>query len=343
MGHIPNKPLGLLISLSFSWHPSIAFNPSYKGTRTFLLPALATERSHKQNLINHHQNECNAYLPKRSLLLLSATQKDDDTGDEAGMNLAAQFSELIKQKGIKAELDDIDDDDDDDEPLDSDEEDAMRDIPRSEINVFSGRDDKGVGKLAGNVTFTNKQLYDTLKERVLESPASFAKLVQGDEDDNDDSDETVGQRGSKSYEPVDVSPESDLTAGEVVTTILDALLHNDEPEENHGVEVLFGYSSPASILKSADKAPTVEEYADFLKTSEYKTLLYHTQVIIDKADYSYDGKKSFYNVRLKHGDGRNFTPVNFILSTKGTNDDDCWLIDSILIRADGMGRSRRRR
>eukprot|EP00586_Coscinodiscus_wailesii_P010106 CAMPEP_0172490236 /NCGR_PEP_ID=MMETSP1066-20121228/20572_1 /TAXON_ID=671091 /ORGANISM="Coscinodiscus wailesii, Strain CCMP2513" /LENGTH=348 /DNA_ID=CAMNT_0013258597 /DNA_START=129 /DNA_END=1175 /DNA_ORIENTATION=- len=341
----------LLSSLTIICHQSIAFlSPSccsqVKGRRSFLLPTAArnnrcsTRTGHR--LLEHKYDQHQWCYRKSHTLSLFASTNDDDAGDEEGLNLAAQFSELLKQKGINANIDGIDDDDDDDE---EDDDDAMRDIPRSEINVFSGRDDKGVGKLAGNVTFTNKELYDSLKERCLESPAAFAKLTRGDDDDNDDNDDETGAVDVGGvYKPVDVSPDSDLTAGEVVTTILNALLHNDEPEENHGVRVLFGYSSPASILKSEDKAPTVEEYADFLKTSEYKVLLEHSSVIIDKAEYSYDGKKAFYNVRLKTGSsGRNFTTVNFILSTKGHEDEDSWLIDSVLIRADGMGRSRRRR
>ena len=125
--------------------------------------------------------------------------------------------------------------------------------------------------------------------------------------------------------------------------MLQALLHNDMPEANTGIKLLFSYSSPSSILGNPTKAPTIEQYADFLKTSEYKIIFKHDadNVIVDKMDYSYDKKKAFATIRLKEAGKvgrRDFTTVNFILSTKGKDDDDVWLIDSILIRPDGMRR-----
>jgi len=264
---------------------------------TFLIKTRAQKR-----------NRQNALLP-----LLAAS--GDAEGSEEGSDLAAEFFQNLKGRDMGEE----------------EEEDSTRNIPVSEINVFSGRDEGGVGKLAGNVTFTNKELYDSLKERCLESPASFGKLV-GDEEDE--------PLSGGEYKVVDSRPNPELTTGEVVTAVLDALNHKDIPEVNHGIRVLFGYSSPRSILGS-EKAPTVEEYADFLETTEYRVLLDHKQVIIDKATYAYDGKKAFYTVRLRTGSGRSFTSANIILSTNGKDEDDCWLIDSILIRDEGMGRRRR--
>merc|ERR1711862_176703 len=202
------------------------------------------------------------------------------------------------------------------------------------------------GKLAGNVTFTNKQLYDSLKERVLESPSAFTSLLSSPPDDNEDS-STSGIGGYKpqsSYKPPVTVPDPELTAGEVITLILQALLHNDIPEPNTGIKLLFSYSSPSSILGNPEKAPTIEQYSDFLKTSEYKVFFesaveHEQQIIIDKMDYSYDKKKAYATIRLKKkSTRRDFTTVNFILSTSKDDDDASWLIDSILIRPDGIRR-----
>lgn len=269
---------------------------------------------------------------------------DDSSGDEAGVNLAAEFFANLKGRGIEASEEDQDEDEDD-ETIDNDDSESVRDISQSEINAFTGIDQGKVGKLAGNVTFTNRELYSSLKERVLESPSAFQNLVGGSNEDDDDEDEfdtDSEQADSVSYKPPSTTPDSGLTAGEVIETVLSALNHNDEPSSNYGVEILFAYSSPASVLTS-EKAPTVDEYADFLKTSEYDVMLDHSQVIIDKADYAFDGKKCYFTVRLRKGQtGRDFTSVNFILSTKGKEEDDCWLIDSILIRPDGIRRRGRR-
>lgn len=252
----------------------------------------------------------------------------DDSADEEGMKLAEEFFQRMKEMKV------LEDEEEDEE----DEEEDCVEIPVSAVNVFKGIDEGRVGRLAGNVTFTNKELYKTLKERVLESPSAFVDLVSPPEEDEEGS--VAPQDAEEGYRPPKTVPDPELTAGEVVTVVLEALNHNDTPDKNAGVKLLFGYSSPGSILRSPVKAPTIEEYADFLNTSEYKVLLHHHSVLIDKADYSYDKKKAFFTVRLKTGNGRKFTSVNFILSTKGSNEDDSWLIDSILIRPDGIGRRR---
>ena len=85
------------------------------------------------------------------------------------------------------------------------------------VYAFRGVDEGGVGKLAGNVTFTNKELYDSLKERVLESPAAFTSLLSSPDEDDDDSDNVAaagtGYQPQSSYKPPVTVPDSELTAG----------------------------------------------------------------------------------------------------------------------------------
>jgi hypothetical protein len=185
----------------------------------------------------------------------------------------------------------------------------------------------------------------------LDTAGGFVELVGGaqddddetrEEDDDDDVDDTKESKENKKYEPPTTVPDSELTAGEVVILVLGALLNNDVPTKNKGVEILFGYSSPGSQIKN-EIGLTPSEYADFLKETEYKVLFDHTQVSIDKADYSFDGKKAFFTARLKVGSGPlDVVSVNFILSTTGVDDDACWLVDSMLIRPQSMRRRRRR-
>lgn len=228
-----------------------------------------------------------------------------------------------------------DEDDEDNENAEVNDDEPVREFTASEMNIFKGYDDFGVGKLAGNVTITNKDLYNTLKERVLESPSSFQKLTKG-ADDEIATDDTYTD---KSYTPPTTIPDSELTAGEVVTTVLEALRNNDVPTKNKGVEVLFAYSSSASILADPSRAPSVDEYADGLKTSsDSRILLDHRDVVFDKADYSQDHKRAFINVRLKDAEGT-FTGVNFMLSMRSS--DQCWLIDSHLVKARGLRRGKR--
>jgi hypothetical protein len=233
---------------------------------------------------------------------------DADDVDPDGVDLAAQFFNTIKSRpDIERLLDDVDDleemYDDEDDDIDAfsarsggSSEDEDQDIPISRVNVFRGRDEGKVGKLAGNTTFTNKELYDNIKERVLESPKAFVDYVGG-EDAVDEMELSSMERGK--YTPPSLIPDSELTAGEVVELVLQALNNNSEGPpgtSNYGVEVLFAYSSKHSFLKQ--KPPTVEEYAEFIRESEYAPLFSHTQIIFDKADYSHDRRKAFYNVRI---------------------------------------------
>jgi hypothetical protein len=324
-------------------------------------------------------------------------QEKADTTD--GASLAASFFRTVQAKGLNLditnEFDDDDDDDeeeeeeeendklkgnnnigDDDEEDDDDDEEEMEvNIPQGAINAFLGYDTGNVGaKLSGNVTLTNDQLYSEVKERVLESAGGFLAYVQGAKDDDDDDDDediddidrqSLSNTEQKPYVVPTTVPDSELTAGEVVLLVLEALRNNDTPYRNKGVEILFGYSSPGSQIKN-EIGLTPTEYAEFLQETEYKILFTNRgRIQIDKADYSVNGKKAFFTARLPitnimDDESSKTTPrrttistsasnntmdtisVNFIVSTTGREDDACWLIDSILIRPQSMRRRRRK-
>jgi hypothetical protein len=272
--------------------------------------------------------------------------------EQDGMNLAAELFKIAQRKGISldsADMSYVNDDDDDlederDEEDDDEEDEVEPNYPQGAINAFLGYDTGNVGeKLAGNVSLTNTQLYSEVKERVLDTAGGFLDFVKPASDDDEDEDESEGEsKEPKPYTAPEVVPDSDLTAGEVIMQVLDSLLHNDIPTKNRGVEILFGYSSDGSQIKNEiDLTPS--EYGDFLKETEYKVLFQHQGATIDKADYSFDGKKAFFTARLRTGTNPlDVISVNFILSTNGVDDDSCWLIDSMLIRPQSMQRRRRR-
>lgn len=131
--------------------------------------------------------------------------------------------------------------------------------------------------------------------------------------------------------------------------VLLALRNNDVPSLDRGVEIFFGYSSPESqiVEQIETEMLTPSEYRNFLSMSEDNMALFtHQAAVIDKADFSPDRLKGYFTARLlMNADGSSSVDdvsVNFILSTTGTNDDDCWLIDSMLIRPSKLRRRRRR-
>mmetsp|Transcript_11402 Transcript_11402/g.21337 ORF Transcript_11402/g.21337 Transcript_11402/m.21337 type:complete len:310 (+) Transcript_11402:76-1005(+) len=269
-------------------------------------------------------------VSKTKTLLFSAPENPADSGSEnndEGFSLASDFAKILQERNIQLDDEDLEELNDDDDEDDDEEEDLLE-----EEDV-------------DDVTISDDQVYRELDERVLETAGGFVDLLSGVTDDDDDDDEDKTDEKPKIYEPPKVVPDSSLTAGEVVMTVLEALNHNDVPTPNRGVEILFGYSSAGSAISQAIdiEGMTPAEYAMFLKEEyEYKILFDHAEVLIEKGDYSFDKKKAFFTARLKSPDDGDFTSVNFILSTEGMEEDDCWLIDSLLIRPEGMRRRRRR-
>ena len=226
--------------------------------------------------------ETAAVAPTTALFMSTPAGGDEDSaGDLDGADLAAQLFQMAQAKGVSLNandflMDDDDDEDEDNEDEDDDEEEEVN-FPQGAINAFLGYDTGDVGeRLAGNVSLTNDQLYSEVKERVLDTAGGFVDFVKGASDDEDDEDEMVD--GPKVYVPPTTVPDSDLTAGEVVLLVLEALQNNDIPTKNAGVNILFGYSSSGSQIKN-EQGLTPDEYADFLKEAEYNVLFTHQEVV----------------------------------------------------------------
>jgi hypothetical protein len=233
-----------------------------------------------------------AVLPSSSWTLLarstcSATSQlwssagGEDAPDNEGADLAAELFKMAQQKGVGVDaedlLDDEEEEEEDDEEDDDDDDEEVPNYPQGAINAFLGYDTGDVGeKLSGNVSLTDSQLYSEVKERVLDTAGGFVDFVQGASDEEDD--EVEDDQAPKEYQPPTTVPDPELTAGEVVLTVLEALNNNDKPEPNRGVEVFFGFSSPSSSVRQ-EKGLTPAEYAEFLKETEYKVLFDHQEVV----------------------------------------------------------------
>lgn len=210
--------------------------------------------------------------------------EDDYVPDPEGADLAAQLFQMAQAKGVSLDaydlMDDEEDDEEDEDEDDEDDDEVEPNFPQGAINAFLGYDTGNVGeRLAGNVSLTNDQLYSEVKERVLDTAGGFIDFVKGasDDDDEDEEEESLAN-APKEYVPPLTIPDSDLTAGEVVLLVLEALKNNDNPTKNKGVEILFGYSSSGSQIRN-EEGLTPEEYADFLKETEYKVLFTHQEVV----------------------------------------------------------------
>jgi len=261
----------------------------------------------------------------------------DQPPDDEGADLASQFFKAVQDRNINLDGDEI--------PEDEEDEELLPELPDNANN--DDDDDDAILReydVSSEGSLTNEQIYDEVKDRVFESAGAFVELTRGAESE----DERAKRSGV--YEPPKDFPDSGLTAGEVVELVLSALRNNDTPTPNYGVQILFAYSSPESqiVEQIETEGLTPAQYKNFLSMSDDSTiLLTHGSAAIDKADFSPDGRKGYFTARLMESEGgvaspRNDVSVNFILSTMGTEDGDCWLIDSMLIRPSKLRRRRRR-
>lgn len=296
---------------------------------------------------HHHQRPLSSNV---SLRMNNGGDGSTDT-DEEGADLAAQFFQAMKDRNISFDGDEeveyADEEDDEfDESSDPSSASAASggggDLDDSDDAILREYDVSMTGEGA---SLTNEQIYDEMKDRVFESAGAFVELTKGVNEDGDYDDSS----SSKVYNPPQKVPDSGLTAGEVVELVLLALRNNDIPSLDRGVEIFFGYSSPESqiVEQIETEMLTPSEYRNFLSMSEDNMALFtHQAAVIDKADFSPDRLKGYFTARLlMNADGSSSVDdvsVNFILSTTGTNDDDCWLIDSMLIRPSKLRRRRRR-
>ena len=139
----------------------------------------------------------------------------DDSTDEEGADLAAQFFQTMKDRNISFEGDEVeyaDLEDDEFESSDSSSEasyDAGGDIDDSDDAILREYDVSMTGEGA---SLTNEQIYDEMKDRVFESAGAFVELTKGLAEDGDYDDSS----SAMVYNPPVKVPDSGLTAGEVV-------------------------------------------------------------------------------------------------------------------------------
>jgi len=310
----------------------------------FVSPTAPLTQIKSVSSLNHHYRR-----PLSSTVSLRMNSDGDDGSNEEGADLAAQFFQAMKDRNISFEGDEIEyadeEDDEFDEPSGPSPPSAsggVGDLDDSDDAILREYDVSMTGEGA---SLTNEQIYDEMKDRVFESAGAFVELTKGVNEDGDYDDSSP----SMVYNPPQKVPDSGLTAGEVVELVLMALRNNDNPSPDRGVEILFGYSSPESqiVEQIETEMLTPAEYRNFLSMTDDNVALFtHQAVAIDKADFSPDRLKGYFTARLlMNADGSSSVDdvsVNFILSTPGTNDDDCWLIDSMLIRPSKLRRRRRR-
>ncbi|GMH68711.1 hypothetical protein TrRE_jg6105 [Triparma retinervis] len=135
----------------------------------------------------------------------------------------------------------------------------------------------GVGKLAGNTTLVDREIYEGLKDK-----------------------------------------------------------NNNSPAPNHGISVLFAFTSPASASVGSD----ITDFASYIPTSKYSILLNWDERVFDKKiAYSASMKKAYLDVRVRDKDTGAWDTVSWVLSSRAQQGrtGEVWLVDSMLVRGQKRG------
>ncbi|CAM9576351.1 unnamed protein product [Chrysoparadoxa australica] len=123
----------------------------------------------------------------------------------------------------------------------------------------------------------------------------------------------------------DILPSEERTPNEVIRVLLEALRFNNEPFENHGIEVFYRFSSPSSATYEFD----LDRVADYINSSKYSLLTRW-----DSVNYPHglvvspDQLKAYQTLRLRDPERNVWVNVSFMLSSV----NDCWLLDSVLVK-----------
>lgn len=151
------------------------------------------------------------------------SNENDDEG--TGADLAAQFFKSLSDRNISIEDDEMmnDDEEEEDERYEMEqrgEGEIVGDGASSSSSSEEDYDDEDDAILREYdvypsegvySTLTNEQIYDEMKDRVLESAGAFVELTRGADDGG-----SVNDAQTKIYRPPTNVPDSGLTAGEVV-------------------------------------------------------------------------------------------------------------------------------
>lgn len=183
-------------------------------SKAFVSPKVPLPQFKSLSLMNHHRASHTI-----STLFMSSdggSERGDNSTDEEGADLAAQFFQAMKDRNISFEGDEVeyaDLEDDEFESSDSSSESASYDvggdIDDSDDAILREYDVSMTGEGA---SLTNEQIYDEMKDRVFESAGAFVELTKGVAEDGDYDDSSAAMV----YNPPVKVPDSGLTAGEVV-------------------------------------------------------------------------------------------------------------------------------
>jgi hypothetical protein len=124
--------------------------------------------------------------------------------------------------------------------------------------------------------------------------------------------------------PTVSQPSPDLSPHDVVQAVMQALQRNDQPNEDAGIAIAYGFASPVT----RDSTGTIERFATLVKSPPFSTMLGHKSV--DYGPLRVEGDRAEQRLRVTAADGRSIG-FSFLLSRQSEGEySGCWMTDGVL-------------
>lgn len=128
---------------------------------------------------------------------------------------------------------------------------------------------------------------------------------------------------SPSAVPAHPQPELGLTPEDVVSIVIRALAHNDDPYPDAGIETTFRFASPGN---RANTGP-LQRFSKMVKSHPYGDMVNHRQS--DISEVVLVGDKAYFLVQLVAGSGR-AVAYAFRLSQQSDGEyQGMWMTDAV--------------
>jgi hypothetical protein len=119
-------------------------------------------------------------------------------------------------------------------------------------------------------------------------------------------------------------PAPSLSPGQVVTIVLNALQHNDDPRPDAGIATTFEFASPAN----REETGPLERFALMIKNPAYRAMLGFRSATRGRLEI--DGNHARQRVVIVSRDGSQVTYV-FLLSKQADGPyANCWMTDGVI-------------
>ena len=123
-------------------------------------------------------------------------------------------------------------------------------------------------------------------------------------------------------------PTPSLSPTQVVTIVLNALQHNDDPRPDAGIATTFEFASPAN----REETGPLQRFASMIKNPAYRAMLDFRSAT--RARLEIDGNHARQRVIIVGRDGSQVTYV-FLLSKQAEGPfANCWMTDGVIRQKD---------